>query len=37
MTKHISITVLEETAQNVVVHTNLAYEEQPVAPIIIRD
>lgn len=37
MTKHIPITVLEEAAQNVVVQTQLAYEEQPVAPIIIRD
>lgn len=37
MTKHIIVNVLETATENVVVHTQLGYEEQPVAPIIIRD
>jgi hypothetical protein len=37
MTKKIHITVLGDVAQDIIVHTQLAYEEQPVAPIIIRD
>jgi hypothetical protein len=37
MTKQIPVTVLEEAAIGVVVHTELKYEEQQVASILVRD